>query len=182
MKSPITSPVRAVRLGDVLIAALLLAIFTFSFVYAQQWPFRARLFPELLSAAGIAFSVFKLVGFGIQMRRHRSWTRQTATGRSATGEGEQGGDDSGKEHSIEYVFGTAGGRAWAAALGWVTAFFVALWLVGVYVTVPLFAFVYLKVAGRTSWLGAVIYAAVAGGILWFVFGQLLVVPMPAGII
>lgn len=171
--------VSAVRAGDVVIALFLLAVFVFAYLHAQEWPFRTRFFPELLAAAGIGFAVAKLAGFGQQAYRHRKWTRQA--GEQADEQAGEHADEQAEEHSIEYVFGTAGGRAWLAALAWVAVFFVSLLVFGVFITVPLFTLAYLKIAGSAGWLGATIYAAVAGGLLWFVFGELLTVPMPAGI-
>jgi 1,4-dihydroxy-2-naphthoate octaprenyltransferase len=181
MRTRTTTPVPAVRLGDVVIALLLLALFVFAYVQAQDWPFRTRFFPELLATAGIVFAVIKLLGFGLQAHQHRQRVRQLAIDPVVTDEVEPGTDERGDEHSIEYVFGTAGGRAWLAALAWVAAFFVSLCVLGVFITVPLFALAYLKIAGSAGWLSAATYAAVAGGVLWFVFGELLAVPMPAGI-
>lgn len=185
MKSRTVTPVSAVRVGEVVITLLLLAMFVFAYVHAQDWPFRTRFFPELLSTAGIAFAVIKLGGFGMQAGRYRNRMRQIAADPVVTGDAAvitpAGTDDRVGYHSIEYAFGTAGGRAWLAALGWVATFFVSLFVLGVFITVPLFALAYLKIAGSASWLGATIYAAVAGGFLWFVFGELLAIPMPAGI-
>lgn len=178
MKTRTATQVPAVRAGDVVIALFLLAVFVFAYLQAQEWPFRTRFFPELLAAAGIGFAVLKLAGFGWQAYRHRQWTRQAAT--DPPGADDQA-DEQADEHSIEYVFGTASGRAWLAALAWVAVFFVSLCVFGVFITVPLFTLAYLKIAGSAGWLGAVIYAAVAGGLLWFIFGELLAVPMPAGI-
>ncbi|MPY79739.1 MAG: hypothetical protein GEV04_14960 [Actinophytocola sp.] len=170
MKTATATPV---RLGDVVITVLLLAVFVGAYLLAQDWPFRTKLFPGLLATAGIGIAVLKLGGHGVQAYRHR--TRHSATRQ------EDAGSEQGDDHSIEYVFGTAGARAWLAALGWAAAFFVALCVLGVFITVPLFTLAYLKISGSAGWLGATIYAVVAGGVLWFVFGELLAVPMPAGI-
>lgn len=175
MKTRTARPAPAVRAGDVVIALFLLAVFVFAYLHAQDWPFRTRFFPEILAAAGIAFAVIKLAGFGLQAHRHRQWVRQAGE------EADVRAGEQADEHSIEYVFGTAGGRAWLAALAWVAVFFASLLVFGVFITVPLFTLAYLKIAGSAGWLGSVIYTAVAGGLLWFVFGELLAVPMPAGI-
>jgi hypothetical protein len=179
MKAPTATPIAAVRAGDLVITLILLATFVFAYVSAQAWPFEARLFPQMLATAGMVFAVLKLVGFGIQVRRYVAWRRRLGPGSAAVNENDLAGQNG--DQDPEYLFGTAGRRAWAAALGWVTAFFVALWMLGVFVTVPLFAFSYLKVAGRTGYLSAAVYAGVAGGMLWLVFSYFLEVPMPAGI-
>ncbi|MPZ63878.1 MAG: hypothetical protein GEU93_21995 [Propionibacteriales bacterium] len=181
MRGSAAEPVPAVRGGDVLIALIMLAVFVLAYVYAQQWPFRARFFPEYVSVAGAAFAVLKLVGYGVQLRWHRAWNRQAPESDPAAGKTEPDPEDDQADYSLEYVFGTATRREWAAALGWIAAFFVSLWLVGVFITVPLFAFAYLRIAGKAGWLAAAAYAAVAGAVLWLAFYQLLYVPMPAGV-
>lgn len=179
MKAPTTTPVAAIRAGDAVITLVLLATFVFAYVSAQAWPFEARLFPQMLATAGMVFAVLKLVGFGIQLRRCLVSRRRLGPGSAVVNENDLAGETT--DQDPEYLFGTAGRRAWAAALGWVTAFFVSLWMLGVFVTVPLFAFSYLRVAGRTGYLSAAAYACVAGGLLWLVFSHFLEVPMPAGI-
>lgn len=179
MSTRVANAVPAVRVGDAVFTLFLLAVFVFAYVQAQEWPFRARLFPELLSVAGIGFTVLKLVGMGVQAWRHHVWKARQALA------GESGGDveevEEEPDHSLEYAFGTASRRAWAAALAWAASFFVLLWLSGVFVAVPVFALLYLRIAGKASWLAAALYAGIAAGVLWLVFRYLLSVPMPVGI-
>jgi hypothetical protein len=87
-------------------------------------------------------------------------------------------DDAEEEESMEYVFATAGGRAWLAALAWVALFFISFFVLGAYITLPLFALAYLRIAGKASWLGAAVYAVVTGVIVYYVFGQLVFIPLP----
>jgi Tripartite tricarboxylate transporter TctB family len=182
VKGAEAGPVPAVRPGDVLITLVLLVTFASAYVAAQPWPFEAKLFPQMLSVAGTGFAAVKLVALGLQLHRRRRWLRRAGPGGAAAGGNvDRAADHDDRMHSPEYVFGTAGRRAWAAAVAWVAAFFVALWMLGVYVTVPLFAVVYLRFAGRHSWPATALYAAVAGGLLWSVFSYMLEVPMPAGI-
>jgi hypothetical protein len=200
-----TAPARF-RVGDVVMTVVLLVVFSGAYLLAQDWPFRAALFPKLLSVAGIGFAVVKLAGFAVQARRSaRSDPLEPARPEPVEPARPEVGpagpeveplrpevepaaapvvdaDDAERnEQSLEYVFGTAGARAWIGAVAWVTAFFLGLWLVGVYVIVPVFAFAYLRTAGKTSWPAAGVYAAVAGGVLWLAFTRLLAVPMPAGV-
>ncbi|MGH3658721.1 MAG: hypothetical protein ACRDUA_18855, partial [Micromonosporaceae bacterium] len=137
-----TAPAR-IRAGDVVLTVILLGVFSGAYLLAQDWPFRAALFPKLLSVAGIGFAVLKLLGFAIQLRRPaRSEPVEPAAPPVPADDPAGAGEEERNEQSLEYVFGTAGARAWIGAVAWVTAFFVGLWLVGVYVIVPVFAFVY----------------------------------------
>lgn len=180
MSAPASAAPPRLRIGDVAIALFLLAVFVGAFVAAGEWPYRAALFPRLLSAAGVLFAVLKLGGYGVRAVRNRSAEASTASGRTLGGT-ELVNEDEEEDLSLEYVFATAGGRTWAEALAWIAGFFVCLWLLGVFVTVPLFAFAYLRVSGDAGWLGAAIYSIVTGAIIFLAFRQLLTVTMPTGL-
>lgn len=168
--------------ADVVITVVLLVTFTFAYISAQAWPFEARFFPQMLAVAGFAFAVLKLVSCGVQLRRGQQRSRLLEPdGVVADGEAEPERDDE-RQHSPEYVFGTAGRWAWAAAIGWVVTFFVLLYVLGVFVAVPLFALAYLRIAGRHGLFAAAVYGAVAGLLVWFVFSEMLEIPMPAGVL
>ena len=91
-------------------------------------------------------------------------------------------DDREDDASMEYVFATAGGRAWLEALSWIVVFFIAFFVLGAFVSVPLFAFLYLKFSGRTSWLSAAIYAVVTGVLIYVMFRELVFIPLPTGVL
>lgn len=181
MSEAVVAEREKIRPGDVVITLLLLALFAGAYVYALDWPFRTAFFPKLVAAAGVAFAVLKLVGFGVRMTR-RSGAEEPASEAPTPDGVELVNEDEEEDRSLEYVFSTAGGRAWAAALGWLAAFFVLLYVAGVFVAVPVFAFAYLKVAGKAGWLGALLYAGLSAGLLWLAFSRLLSVPMPRGIL
>lgn len=69
-----------------------------------------------------------------------------------------------------------------SALVWAVAFFVSLWMLGLVVTVPLFAFVYLRFAAGESWPKAAAYAVVTWLFIELLFIRLLHVPLPGGAI
>ncbi len=173
---------RRPRTGDWVLALAFLGVFAVGYLAARDWPLRAALFPQLVSATGFILTVLRLLAFTVQAARSRHDVREAT---SVVDDHERGielvDDEAEADESIEYVFATAGPRAWAAALGWIVAFFASLWVLGVFVTVPLFALLYLRFAGRTSWVAAALYAGVTGGLIYLVFQELLVLPMPDGI-
>lgn len=168
------------RVADIVIALVLLVVFVAAYLAAQDWPFKARLFPDLITVTGIALCAVKVVLSARQIYRRRQdgYVAPVTEQRESEDEDQ---DDEEDDAGLEYVFAEASPLEWITALAWITAFFVALYALGVFITVPAFAFAYLRFAGRVGWLGAGIYAAVAGGVIWFVFDYLLFVPMPAGI-
>jgi hypothetical protein len=58
------------------------------------------------------------------------------------------------------------------------SFFVALWLLGALITVPLFAIVYLLVVPRSSPVLAGVYALASWAFVYGLFGRLLRLPLP----
>jgi hypothetical protein len=208
--------VRRPRGGDWVIAGVLLAFFVTAYVLAQEWPFRAALFPDIIAIAGAVLALLKLAGLAVQAMRARRAPGGAAvvpseraadlpvqpqdsspesvnvrTAAVAAEEKRSEGvaadapddvqivdDEQEEDESMEYVFASAGRRAWVAALGWVTTFFVSFFVLGAYITVPVFAFVYLIVAGKTKWWSALIYAVVTGLIIFVVFRDVVFIPLP----
>jgi hypothetical protein len=83
---------------------------------------------------------------------------------------------------VEYVFRTAGPRRWASALGWVAGFFVLLFVTGLYVTAPIFSLLYLRFAGKRTWMFSAVYAVVIAVVLYVAFELALGVPTPSGLL
>lgn len=208
--------VRRPRAGDWVFAVVMLAVFVAGFFLSQGWPFRAALFPMMITVAGAVLSLFKISGLAMQTVRGRRSAggvavvpseraadlpgqpvdsspesinvrtaavaaedkRAEGTAAVPPNEVQIVDDEQEEDESMEYVFASAGGRAWAEALAWVTAFFVSFFVLGAYLTVPLFAFAYLLVAGKAKWWAALIYAVVTGLIIFVVFRDVVFIPLP----
>ncbi len=69
-----------------------------------------------------------------------------------------------------------------SALGWAGAFVALLWALGLAVTIPLFAFVYLRRAANEPWPKAAVYAFVAWLFIELTFVRLLHIRLPGGAI
>jgi hypothetical protein len=195
------------RPGELVISAVLLVYFAFGYLAAEGWPFRAALFPQIISAVGLVLTVLKLAG--LTMRTIRGvpapvagpTVAQAPAAAVETVEGPADttapdptspeiettadltlvDDEAEEDESMEYVFASAGGRAWAEAMAWIVAFFVAFAVLGTFIAVPLFAVLYLRFAGKASWLSAAIYALVTGGLIYVVFRQVVYLPLPSGV-
>jgi hypothetical protein len=178
--------------ADLVLASGALLIFAAALVQSTQWDFRTALFPRMVSVAGVAFTLLFLL---TRLRgARRGVPRSTPTAPSpaspaaadpaapaATGpEGAspQLVDEHG--HEVEYVFATAGRAAWTQALGWVAVFLVVLFVGGLFVAAPVFAFSYLRWGAGRSWTFAVVYAVVLTALLYLFLQVLLTVPTPEG--
>lgn len=69
-----------------------------------------------------------------------------------------------------------------SALRWAAAFFGAIWAIGLAITIPLFAFVYLRLAAGEAWPKAAAYALLTWAFIELLFVQLLHIPLPGGAI
>jgi Tripartite tricarboxylate transporter TctB family len=172
--APAETPVASRRpspeaVADVVITALLLALFVGAFLAAGDWSFRAALFPRLVTGAGVALAALHLVQAVLRLRR-------PALDAEGTDPGDPDPDD------VEYVFRTAGPRRWASVLGWVAGFFVLLYIAGLYVTAPVFSLLYLRFAGKRTWIFSAIYAIVIAVVLYVAFELALGVPTPSGLL
>jgi hypothetical protein len=161
--------------ADVVLTVLLLALFGWAFLQAAEWSFRTALFPRIVSGTAFVLSALHLLQVLLRLRRGAvAAPAPTDAPDAVAGEGTA-------EDDAEYIFQTAGGRRWASALGWVAAFFVLLYVGGLFVTAPLFSFFYLRFAGRRTWVFSTIYAGVSGVVLYAAFELALGVPTPAGL-
>ena len=210
--------VHRTRPGDWAIAAATLTFFVAAYFLAQDWPFRAALFPIGVAVAGAALALLKLLALALQAfggRRRAQGAGVVPSARAAdmpvqpldsspesgdirtaavAGEEQKAtepgaarpdvqlvDDDQEEDQSLEYVFASAGGRAWASALAWIATFFVSFFVLGAFLTVPLFAVLYLRFSGKTSWLASVIYAVITGAIIFVVFREVVYIPLPESI-
>ena len=164
---------------DLVLTVLLLALFAWAYLEATQWSFRASLFPRVVAGLALVLTVLHLVQAVFRLRR--SATEMPKADRIVTHSDDTVEPDEG-EDDAEHIFRTAGTRGWAAALGWVTAFFVLLYLGGLFVTASLFSFFYLRFAGRRTWVFSAIYAVVIGAVLYTVFEVALSVATPTGLL
>lgn len=69
-----------------------------------------------------------------------------------------------------------------SAILWGVAFFVSLWAIGLAITIPSFAFVYLRSAAGEAWPKAAAYALLAWLFVEVSFVRLLHIPLPGGVI
>jgi hypothetical protein len=159
--------------ADVVLTVLLLALFGWGFLEAAQWSFQAALFPRMVTGSAFVLSALHLVQALLRLWRNRNAPALDVSRAAEPGAAEP--DDA------EHLFRTAGARSWASALGWVAGFFVLLYVAGLFVTAPLFSLLYLRFAGRRTWLFSAVYAVVIGVVLYVAFELVLGVPTPTGL-
>jgi hypothetical protein len=181
---PVLEPERraAIDWGDVSITVALLLTFVAAFITARQWEAIAALFPQVATGIGAVLSAFFLAR-ALFFPRSSAETpvQQAATFDplvAAAEAEEQGSDQSESERAF---FASLSLRDWAVSLAFFGAFFVSLYVLGLYITSVLFTVAYLKLQAKSSWLFSVIYAVVLTAALYGLFGYALQLPVPEGV-
>jgi hypothetical protein len=152
--------------ADLLLTAGLAGLFAAAFLVARDWSFNAGFFPRLITTFGLALAVLHLL---VLLVRRRAPETHPHTG-----------DEEGESVDVEYVFEHASRSEWAQSLAWLSGFFLSLYLIGLFVTAPLFAVAYLRTSAGSSWKVSVTYALVVGLTLYAAFEWLLGLPVPSG--
>lgn len=132
---------------------------------ARAWPGEARLFPWAIGLPALLLSILQTVA--------AFFTRSS-----------QGGDEMGiMDLPVDSELpGAIVLRRAASIFAWVLGLFLAVWLLGFIVSVPLFVFSYLILQGREKWLLALSYVAIVSLFFLGVFHYFLSIPWPPGII
>ena len=68
----------------------------------------------------------------------------------------------------------------AGIFGWMIAYFVAIWLLGFSIGVPLCTFIYLRIGSREKWLLSLILTGLSWAFIYGLFDRVLHVPFPQG--
>jgi hypothetical protein len=71
-------------------------------------------------------------------------------------------------------------RRTAVIFGWIVTYFLAIWLLGFSIGVPLCTFVYFRTGPREKWLLSLILTAFSWAFIYGLFGRILHVPFPQG--
>lgn len=160
---PVTAPLpRRVLVADLVGGLLMVGIMVGAFLMTRSLSPQAAKFPGAISIGGAALGVVLVV-------RALIGTREAAQDHSET-----------EDDELDYVFHTASARQWLATLAWFIAFFVSLYVLGLYATSILFTVLYLRFQDRRSWVFSGIYAVLLTGVLYLAFNVLLAQPVPAG--
>jgi ABC-type sugar transport system permease subunit len=71
-------------------------------------------------------------------------------------------------------------RRAVSIIAWTLGFFLAIWLLGFVVAVPVACFLYFRFAGREKWSTSILLSLAAGAIFYGLFDYLLHLPFPEG--
>ena len=175
--------------SDLIGAAIATVIFMIALVMTFEWSDKAAMFPRIITGSGLFFSVLYGLGLIVKWRRakkpgyvERSHQSLEERVHENVQEHNPDADEDLEPEEVEYIFATAGRKAWLHALGWVAIFLVLTVLLGLFVASAIFAFTYLRWGGKRTWLFSTIYAVVLPTFLIVLFRVVLFVPTPLGIL
>lgn len=138
-----------------IIIALALALWQ-----SRHFDFRSGLFPWVVGFPVLAFAIIQLV-MDLMGKKGRSSEAPLA--------------EIGPELPPKVVnLRTAG------IFGWMIAYFVAIWLLGFSIGVPLCTFIYLRIGSREKWLLSLILTGLSWAFIYGLFDRVLHVPFPQG--
>lgn len=165
---------RLVTSASFVITVLFAILFAWAIWQGTRWPFRAALFPVITATIMLALSLLKLVLDVLTAVREKPIIATVSDGALVE-------EDAEAEAEAEDIFATAPRAVWINTLAWFLGFFVATWLFGFLVSVPLFTAAYLLLVSRDHPAIVVGYAAVSWLFFWGVFDRLLNIPLPQSV-
>ena len=146
----------------------LVAIFTVAVWWGWEWPYIAKLMPVYIAAIpGLVLGVTQLIGeaSGSEARRAKK------------AEGVEMDDTTKVELDEKTEL-----RRTLAYFAWFIGGAAGIWLLGIVITLPLLAFLYMLVEGREKLIPSVIMAACTYGMIWGLFEYTLEMRWPPGLL
>jgi hypothetical protein len=154
----VTAMSEARRRWDVVFGVVLVVVFAYAAVTALGYPEEARLLPLAVALPGLVLAVL-----------HVALSLRPQTGAPA-----EPPDENEPLTTAERTRRTAQIAAWIAGI------FLAIYLVGFQIAVPLAAVAYLRVMAREAWLASGIVAGLCWGLVFGIFDRVLHIPLPTG--
>lgn len=146
----------------------LVAIFTVAVWWGWEWPYIAKLMPVYIAAIpGLVLGVTQLIG--------------EASGSEARRANKAEGVEMDDTTKVELDEKTELRRT-LVYFAWFIGGAAGIWLLGIVITLPLLAFLYMLVEGREKLIPSVIMAACTYGMIWGLFEYTLEMRWPPGLL
>jgi MFS family permease len=173
----VRAPKAATRISaDLVITVVLVVVFAAALLATTGWMFRTALFPMIVSGTALLLGLSHLATLLLSRSRRHDADEPESPGPTAI---VIEADDA--DHDADYVFATAGRRAWIGALAWIGAFFLGLYVLGLIIAAPLFSLCYMRFSARWSWLLSIVYALVVLVAIYLAFEGVLTIPIPSAV-
>jgi Tripartite tricarboxylate transporter TctB family len=147
----------------------LVAIFIGAVWWGWEWPYIAKLMPVYIAALpGLVLGVTQLIGEASGSEARRA---EKAEGIEM--------DDTTKKVELDQKTEL---RRTLVYFAWFIGGAAGIWLLGIVITLPLLAFLYMLVEGREKLIPSVIMAACTYGVIWGLFEYTLEMRWPPGLL
>lgn len=151
-------------IGEFILLLTVTAFFVYLIVSSFDWPWGARLVPQIAVIIGTPFLILRI----IYVFRILFWGRTASvTPTQIMDFGFRVSDDPKEE-----------ARRWVRILCAIAALYLGIWLVGFHIALPLWVFAYMVWFGRANILIAAAIALLFVGLIAGVYGELINVPWP----
>jgi hypothetical protein len=164
--------------SDIIITLVITSIMGLAFVESFDYKDVAGLFPRSITLVGLILGVAYGVSLLVKHQRIKSGLVSDKSQATPLPDMEYAPDT----ESIDYVYATAGRRAWISSILWVAAFLVLTVALGLFIASFIFSFVYLRWNAGKSWIFSGVYAVSITLFLVALFRWLLYIPTPIGIL
>ena len=150
-------------IGEIILLLTVTAFFIYLFIPSLNWPWGARLMPQIAIGIGTPFLILRI----IYVLRALFWSRtvSSVTPSGIMDLGFRVGDDPKGE-----------GKRWIRILSAIAVLYAGIWLVGFHIAMPLWVFVYMVWFGRGNFFVAGGIALLFLGLIGGVYGHLIRVP------
>jgi TctA family transporter len=145
---------------ETMFSLFIMVVFIFAMMKSLRFDFRTGLFPWAIGFPVLALTIGQLV-MALRGKRDR-------------GRGDHM-EEAGPEIPIDVA-----NRRTMGIFGWILGYFVAIWLLGFSIGVPLCTFVQLKFGSREKWPISIALTAFAWAFIYCIFARILHVPFPPG--
>ncbi len=150
------------RKVEIAFSSAMVLVFAYALFESRNWKFHARLLPWVVGVP-MLFLAFTQLFAAI-------WGKAAVNDEATTTDG-----------ADEIPLSLIHRRTTGIAL-WLTGLFVAIWLLGFSLSIPLFTLAYLKVESKEAWWFAILLSALCWLFLFGLFEWTLNVPFPKGVL
>ncbi|MFQ5916777.1 MAG: tripartite tricarboxylate transporter TctB family protein [Candidatus Binatia bacterium] len=144
---------------------LVLLFFAFLVWEAKEWKLQARLYPWVI---GLPMLVLAAVHLGMELKGVAKKNSSASGGTPVDFQFAKGIDPVLARWRTVSIF------------SWILGFLMGVWLIGFSISIPVVAFLYLKVQSREGWMLSLVLTAAAWLLYWGLFERVLRLPFPEG--
>lgn len=150
-----------VSISELIFSCSVIALMAWAVWEARDWGFRPSLFPWAIAFPGLGLGIVQLF---LDFRRFLK-AKSLAL-----------------PHGLPEEAAATTMRRTAAISAWIVGYFLAIWLLGFSLAIPLTTLLYLKMAGKERWPTAIIATLLAWTSFYALFDYALHIPFPKGLL